>query len=373
MKLKPLTSESMVFHHPFPVSAVGNYGSRVRPHRMIQAFRKLGYEVVEVVGYGRERRRIARQVARDISNGRRFAFAYSESHTLPTLLTESHHLPTFPLLDFGFLARLKDAGTPIGLFYRDVYWRSEHFRDAYEAHKRAVMTFGYRYDWLRYRGLVDHLFLPSLGMQRELPSEWPSERLSALPPGLESHESANGTKSKEVSAPLSLIYVGGVTPPLYDLTPLFDFMKGCRGITLSVCCRKEEWESVGRFYNVPEGTSIVHAVGRELEEQYSRADVAVIVRAPHPYLDFAMPVKLFEALGFGLPVIASGNTEAARFVRREDVGWVVHSSAEFRALVKTLKTGGHQLGKKRTAVESAQKRHTWQARARAVADTLMSI
>ncbi|MEZ5239765.1 MAG: hypothetical protein R2716_12740 [Microthrixaceae bacterium] len=44
---------------------------------------------------------------------------------------------------------------------------------------------------------------------------------------------------------------------------------------------------------------------------------------PHPYRAFAMPVKLFEAIGHGLPCLADSDTAAGDFVRRTAFGWPV--------------------------------------------------
>jgi len=54
----------------------------------------------------------------------------------------------------------------------------------------------------------------------------------------------------------------------------------------------------------------VHASGRDLDPLYDEADAVAVVLRPHDYLGFAMPVKLFEAMAYGLPVVASAGTEA---------------------------------------------------------------
>ena len=46
---------------------------------------------------------------------------------MPTLLTEPHHFPTHPLLDFGFFRYVKKQGIPIGLFYSDIFWKFEDY------------------------------------------------------------------------------------------------------------------------------------------------------------------------------------------------------------------------------------------------------
>jgi hypothetical protein len=54
-------------------------------------------EVWVVAGDARQRRRQIQVVMNAIRAGTRFEFCYSESSTMPTTLTEPHHLPTHPL------------------------------------------------------------------------------------------------------------------------------------------------------------------------------------------------------------------------------------------------------------------------------------
>ena len=56
-------------------------------------------------------------------------FLYSESSTMPTSLTEPHHMPTHPFLDFSFFYFCKRNGIKIGLFYRDIYWKFEIYKE----------------------------------------------------------------------------------------------------------------------------------------------------------------------------------------------------------------------------------------------------
>ncbi|WP_285286043.1 hypothetical protein, partial [Klebsiella pneumoniae] len=74
------------------------------------------------------------------------------------------HLPTHPLEDFAFLTRLRRHGIPVGLFYRDVYWKFPLYGEGVPKAKQLVAQAMYRYDLLAYRQCLDVLFLPSLRM-----------------------------------------------------------------------------------------------------------------------------------------------------------------------------------------------------------------
>lgn len=353
-----------IFHHPFPVIKNGKSGSAIRPFSMRKAFEDLGYTVFDVTGYAEVRKLKMKEVFKFLNTGGSIDFIYSESHTMPTLLTEPHHFPLYPQLDFGFFKKLKRHSVPIGLFYRDIHWRFDLYKKVALV-KRMFTIPMYYYDWGQYNNLVDHLFLPSLEMAKHLPSSWPKEKLSHLFPAGELLDLAPKTLDKLLKA----LYVGGVVPPIYDLKPLFNFTVD-KKLDVTVCCRKAEWESVKEDYSVTSNHTIKHLSGEALKTLFEHADVFLILWTPNKYLDFAMPVKLFEAISYALPIIISSGSEAARFVEQEGAGWVVNSEQEFTDLISQLKAQPSILEEKRNHVQTIQAKHSWQARARQVAETL---
>src|SRR4029077_16899632 len=119
---------------------------------------------------------------------------------------------------------------------------------------------------------------------------------------------------------LRLFYVGGVTPPVYDLTPLLEgsAWASSHDLThpLTICCREADWQRRPATYDRYLGphVRVVHNRNRqELIELYSGHDVAVM---PYGTLnsDWAMPIKFPEAIGLGLPVLAGSGTAVARIV-----------------------------------------------------------
>ena len=147
------------------------------------------------------------------------------------------------------------------------------------------------------------------------------------------------------------------------------------GVALTICCPRKEWETWQSFYAVPASNRIhiVHASGGELESYYQQADILGLVRGAEPYLDFAMPLKLFEALSYGLPIITSAETEAARLIVQEKFGWVVANAEEFRNLLRYLREHPQDIAEKRRAALAARERHTWLIRAQTVAEILTGL
>ncbi len=358
--------KQMIFHHPAPLPSELTSGSRVRPVKMKQAFESLGYEVFLVAGSGRERRAAIKVVRELVRQGTQFDFVYSEPPTAPIVVV-NRDLPSF-WVDLAFLHWCKRASIPVGLFYRDVYWRFELFRTV-EWYKRLLMIPLYWFEWLQFRQCVSHLFIPSLDMAAALPTRWPESHFSALPPGCEPTVQKDGQNFVE---PLNLFYVGGIVPPLYDVSPLLAATSDLPGITLTFCCRETEWAEMKNYYQ-PFGLSqlkVVHVHGKELVQYFVEADIFCLIRKPHPYLKFAMPVKIFESLGYGLPLITTAGTATADFIEREGIGWVVANSTEFRELISRLQNNPDEVEKKRVQAETTRYNHTWQRRAQAVVDVM---
>jgi len=110
--------------------------------------------------------------------------------------------------------------------------------------------------------------------------------------------------------------------------------------------------------------------GGGLNSYYASADAFVLVRRPHPYLEFAMPIKIFEAIGHGLPLIANEGSLAAKFIHTENIGWVVRDALDLRRFLLHLLAHPGELGDKLKSVRLSQEHHSWVARARQVARTL---
>ena len=364
-------TKKMIFHHPEPIATTGKSGSQVRPLRMIEAFQKIGYHVEIVAGYAAERKHAITKILQQLKEGQIFDFLYMESSTTPTLLTEKHHLPTYPILDFSFIRKITQHDIPVGLFYRDAYWRFPQYHFSTPWHTRFVTSIFYWYDWFQYLRWVDHLFLPSLTMKNVLP-KWSDHPISALPPGGVPTKYLSTTMRNQKPSRLQLFYVGGITPPLYDLKPMTEVVKTLDDVSLTICCHKEEWEKNHSYYSIDTNTQveIIHAQGEQLETYYANANLFVLMRQSNPYLDFAMPVKVFETLGYGLPIITTSGTEVARFVEKTGIGWLVSSQDEFRELLTHLQQSPDEIRKKRQRIKQIQPQHTWAARAQTVAATL---
>jgi glycosyltransferase involved in cell wall biosynthesis len=364
--------KKMIFHLPYKPNKSRFSASQIRPFLMIKGFEELGYRVFQVMGDAKERAIQIQEIKFMILNGDHFELMYSESSTMPTLLTESHHLPTSPLLDFGFFKFLRKNKIPLGLFYRDIHWRFEH----YHVHpfKKWVSSLFYKHDLNQYKKLIDVLFLPSLEMGEYIPELKHLDKVQ-LPPGSDVNASFSLQKIPTTKhLPIRLLYVGGLGD-LYNLELILETIESLPRdkIRLTICTRKDDLKKVSgiysKYFQSPH-IQWVHKGGDQLSTLYQTHDVCCLFVKPSRYWSFAMPVKLFEYLAYQKPILAVRNTAAGNFVVNQGIGWAInYEKNELKEFLDRLLNEGLQ---DRTEIffRRAQE-NSWKSRADAVRKSLV--
>ena len=109
---------NMIFYHPAEITYGGTSGSQVRPVRILDAFKNIGCNVVEVTGLYHKRR----EKIRDKIIGKKFDLFYGENSNMPLLLSNKYKLPWVGIFDKLLFEYIKENSIPSGLFFRDIYW-----------------------------------------------------------------------------------------------------------------------------------------------------------------------------------------------------------------------------------------------------------
>jgi len=173
-----------------------------------------------------------------------------------------------------------------------------------------------------------------------------------------------------------MFYVGGLGS-LYDLRAFCEAVASVPEASLTICTRPKEWEQAHKDYEhlIGNNTKVVHANGKkELEPYFAAANVAVLAMAPHEYRDFAAPLKLFEYIGNGKPIIATEDTFVGDVVTRDELGWTVKASVvEFAALLEQLTQHPERVDAARDRVMAARDQHTWAARVEELVAALAAV
>jgi len=363
----------MIFHIPKKIYQNGNSGELIRPFKMLNAFREIGFDVELISGEGRERALKIEKVKLDIKKGTKYNFMYSESSTLPLLLTERHHLPRYPFLDYNFFYFLKEKGIDIGLFYRDIYWRFYEYNSKTKYFKRLIAKYFYMYDLYKYNQLVNILYLPSLLMYKYIPLNMKCE-IKELPPGINNNiykninNGYNFIVEKTENDPIRIIYVGGIGA-FYNFNVLLEAVNRVSFIKLIICCRKSDWENGKQKFTkyLNKNIEIIHRDKNELNDIYHRSDIASLFLEPIEYRNFAMPIKLFEYIEQQKPIIGINNTAAGNFIKKNDIGWVTNYSIdELLNVLYSIFNDKEILKRKKENIAKIAKKHTWVSRAKDV-------
>lgn len=340
----------------------GQSGSSVRPYKMIQAFRNLGYDVIEITGDSFKRKR---QMGRVLSSDG-FLGLYAESSTMPIALSDPDHIPRNIKLDAHFFSKLRSKNIPVSFFYRDAHWKFSEFKQNTSAWKRWIKIPFHKLELTDLKKNCDLLYFPTLAMGKYLDSQIEkSVPIKELPPG--SDQTSENRKFPETYQQLRLFYVGGITPPLYDHSDLLTLVNDFQD-DLTFCVRKQEWEIEPSLKSLTHQKwfKVIHQSGKELTNQYLESDLLIYLIKPTTYLSLTYSVKIFESLAFGVPIICYEGTCAADFVKTNKVGWAISNISELIPLLHRLRTNPAELNEVRSNCLKINSQNTWEKRAEQV-------
>jgi len=361
---------NILVYYPFMLKEGYHAASQLRPGKMVEAFKRIGRTEV-VSGPPKIRLRMVWGLLKRILGGEKFDLVYVEAPTNPVSYARILRVPVINLLDHAFLLFVRIKGVPIGLFYRDVYWSEAFAPKSEKSIRERVLTIFQKLDLWFYSKYASTLFLPSLRMLPHIVGGDRFSKVEELPSGCETIGSL--VARSKIKEGLTLIYVGGVSRKHYDMRLLFEAVADCPFLKLTCVFREDEWRSVERDYTLGDhgNINVLQAHGEKLGGLLERASLASIIIRPVPYWIFAMPYKLFEYIGHGLPVLASKGTAVGDFIEANDIGWTVEYDKEkIETLFAMLKNDKRLLARKAENVRKVISSHTWDARANSVIQAL---
>lgn len=356
-------ADKVLVHINYPPPQRRTSGSRVRPYYMCEAFRDIGYEVEVVAGTLWER---GRQMYELIRSGKvaSFSFCYAEPSTYPLN----------PFIDYTFYLALKARRIPIGLYYRDAYWR---FADWFPYHgpKKWFLLLRYWSDMLFLPRALSAFFFQSQTMANRFHFSTPK---FILPPG--GHMSYKSEQAQFSPKIERAVYVGGITQEYGTdlLLDALDLVNREYKLDLELVCREDEYisqRSIFEKYIEAEWLHIHHLWGKGLEQVYHRSDIALISMWKNTYNDMRMSVKLFEYLSYGLPIVATNCTEIADFIQRNRIGIVVQDNPLSLAegMLRIARDRDFYRELVRNAKQTLENGNLWTDRAEQVAECLMAL
>lgn len=314
-----MPKHKILIHVPYPFleKHERTSASRVRPYHMYKAFLKLGFKVDLIAGDVPTRKKQVLTLSTSKSVDQ-YLFCYSEPSTYPV----------HPLLDYGFYFLLARKGIPIGIYYRDAYWK---FADwvTYRGWKGQYLLSRYKLDLAVFSRVASVVFFQSQSMA----DLFRFTRKVVLPPGGQILYENQKSPVRPPSQIRTAIYVGGISPR-YGLEVLLQSFARLNErvlLNLELVCRKDEYareRAVFDKYAKAKWLHIHHLTEEDLGPIYWRSDIAISPLRRNFYNDFTLPVKIFEYLSHGLPIVATDCTETANFIRGNKVGLIAKDDAE---------------------------------------------
>lgn len=343
-------------------------GSSMRPQMMYKAFEQIGLQVKLLSGsqanVNREQRR------KNVEEIHRWL----DDHTPDLCYIEPNVDPIINRFDLRLIQRVHKMGVPISFFMRDTYYKlGKEFMEPQKGLRQRLRTLYinalHARDERMLRSCVDLVYFPT----KLMASYFSFARTDALPPAGENFLPEAG-RERGVTG----IYVGGLSPAYGSrmLMESYDILN--RGqqnclYKLIVVCRENELRYIEPYRNAP-WLEVCHASGSEqLTPLYRRADVALIPRMKSLYNDITISIKLFEYMGYGLPVVLADSKSMSEIVKRYEIGIITgHKPEEFALGVRQMLDDGQRYStyvhNVRTALLSS---NLWTHRAQKVVDDLL--
>ncbi|MCR8850568.1 glycosyltransferase [Rossellomorea sp. SC111] len=368
--------KKIIVYYPFEKRDLTS-GSSVRPVKLLNSFKafgeEVGFEIIEIFGSSKSRKERTEYIYSQV-DPEQIIYCYMENSTIPIWLSNKNHIPTHPLVDLKFLKYLKKQKIPLGLFYRDIYWK---FDELYKlsSPQRQIMQTLFKVELSMYKKYASIFYLPSLQMGKYLNLE--RKNVYSLPPGGEDYLSKVG---KTYSSPLKAIYVGGIHPRygVYEMLEALSIInEPKKKIELTFIIReaeKEKYKEKLEKYQNQTWLSIKHASGSELEPYYLESHFGIVPIKKDYYNDFAIAVKMFEYLSYGLPMIVSNCEAQSEIVEKANFGIIQTSTTEgflkgFNEILNEEKFNTLQVNAKRSLLEE----HLWKHRVEKIHKTLMEL
>lgn len=355
-----MSRDKILMHVPYPFLREQDRtsGSQVLPYQLYLAFQETGYKVDLITGSRTVRLGKVMELARSRKLDK-YLFCFSEPSTYPV----------HPVIDYAFYLLLWANKVPTGIYYTDAYWK---FPDLFPRppFRRLFLLLRYRFDLLVFSRAASLFFFPTEAMADVFQLRHPKV---VLPFGGEVLFPDSRTRSEIDTA----IYVGGISPRYGAavLLEAFDLINESTRLNLELVCRKDELEreqAVFAPYSSAGWLHIHHLSGDALRGVYHKSDLAIIPLLKNVYNDIVMPVKLFEYLSYGLPIVSTHCTETASFITRNRVGLIAEDTPESLAEKILQLVNDPELYRelRRNARRTLENGNLWTDRARLIADCL---
>jgi glycosyltransferase involved in cell wall biosynthesis len=301
---------------------------------------------------------------RAVRSGRLAGYAFAgRLRGLDAIYVESSTFLPSPV-DLAFLGLARTLGIPVLTYIRDAYQLFEEY-----------YPIGSTRRWLGAKAFLpairalaavsSRVAVPSEGLARAVFGD--DHRAVVIPPG--SRPPLDVPRAADADA---LLFVGNGRVLAQGGPRLIEAVGRARdrgaGLRLVIVSRPGE-EPIGPR---PEWLTVHHGEQAEIARLLPQVVATVIPRPRGPYNDLAVPVKLFDYLAYGRPLLVTDCAEQAAIVRRADAGIVTAGDADAMAdaIVRLAGAESAELASWSSNARRAAVANAWERRAHQILGVL---
>lgn len=268
--------------------------------------------------------------------------------------------------DIAFLGLSRALGIPVLTYIRDAY---QLFPESYprDTLKRRLAAAAFGPAIRAMRAASSHLAFPTPGLAEAVLGREADAVM--LPPGA----------PPPVDVPRSptanrILYVGDARLPAHGADRLIAAVEIVRragvGIELDVVSRPGQEPDPPH----PDWLRVHRAEGRAIHALLPDAVATAIPRPRNPYNDLALPIKLFDYLSYGRPLLITDCVEQARVVADADAGIVTRDDpgAIADGIIRLATASPEQIARWSGNATAAARAASWEDRARRIVNVLQS-
>ncbi|MCA1587835.1 MAG: glycosyltransferase [Chloroflexi bacterium] len=268
--------------------------------------------------------------------------------------------------DIAFLALARALGVPVLTYIRDAYQLFDEYYQA-ETPRRWLGRHAFLPFVHALRAVSSRLAFPTVGLAAAVGLE--AARVVILPPG-----SPPPVPVARAEGARQVLYVGDARWPAQGVDRLIEAVGLARaaGVALELTIVSDSGEE--RRATHPTWVHVRRAQGSQIHDLLPNVLMTVIPRPRGPYNDLALPIKLFEYLAYGRPLVVTDCVEQARIVRDTKCGLVVGDGADELAegLTRVAQAEPDVVDRWSGNAIAAAARASWAYRARDVVEALLA-
>jgi hypothetical protein len=301
----------MNFYYPGYIDPNPSSGSQVRLNSVLNHFNTMQWNVISGSFFIRQVKLLQLIIRKNRE------IIYFETASYPFFVSTKKYFP-FTIFFEIFIFLLLSKFCTVRVYYRDAHWSYPQFKSAINNPiKYYIYKFFYLVEKLMITYCAERVYVPSKSFGIKIFSKI---NTYPLPPAIEKlnfYEYQN-KRLNHKAIKNSVIYVGGISNDLYDITETVSKIMFLPNVRLLIVSRSNELNLLKHFDNPR--LQLKSLSNNQFENASLKYTFFLCGFAPNAYMDMALPVKLFKCLELGLIPLYSGTGEISKLLAGYHIG-----------------------------------------------------